>query len=269
MINRTALTLEEVATRAPSVFAPNAVPGVSDRYQFVDTAAVLQRLMTTGYVPTSASQSASRTVEGKLYTKHVVRVTHERYLGNGPRQVGDVVLEVVITNSHNRSSAWHLQCGLYRLVCANGMVTNAGSFASVRVLHNDNRIHDLIAEGLEQIETATSAMVLPQVERMQKLRLTTGQTRDFALAATVLQSGKPNAAEVDNLLRARREEDARDSMWCVLNRIQENVIRGGYTTIDSLGRIRVAPGIRSATRDLDFNVRLWSLASAVTEELTA
>lgn len=269
MANPTALTLNEVAKRAPSVFAPNATPGVSDRYQFVDTAAVLKRLMTTGYVPTSASQSASRTAEGKLYTKHVVRVMHERYLGNGPRQVGDVVPEVVITNSHNRSSAWHLQGGLFRLVCSNGLVTNAGVFTSVRVLHNDNRIHDLIAEGLEQVERATGAIVLPQVERMEKLQLTHAQTRDFALAATVLQSGKPNDSNVDNLLRARREEDARNNIWCVLNRIQENAVQGGYSTLDSLGRARVAPGIQSAQRNLDFNIRLWTLAQAVTEELTA
>lgn len=236
---------------------------------FVDTAAVLRRLMTAGYQPVDARQSRATGKDGSMYTKHVVRIMHERYLDGNQRRVGDVVPEVIITNSHNRTSAWHIQGGLFRLVCANGMVTSAGTFASVRVLHNDNRIHQLIADGLEQIETVTDAVVMPQVDRMSHLQLTRSQTRDFALAATVLKSGQPNEAEVENLLRARREEDARDNMWAVLNRIQENAVRGGYETQDSLGRTRVAPGIRSATRDLDFNVRLWTLAAKVTEELTA
>jgi hypothetical protein len=269
MTNRTALTLAEVAHKAPSAFASHAHPGVSDRYQFVDTADVLRRLMTNGYQPVHADQSKAKTPDGRLYTRHVIRVQHERYMDGSRRQVGDVVPEVVITNAHNRTSAWHLQGGLYRLVCANGMVTSAGSFASVRVLHNDNRIHELIAEGLEQVETMTNSVVLPQVDRMGRLQLTHSQAKDFAVAATVLKSGEPNEAEAENLLRARREEDARNNMWNVLNRIQENAVRGGYDTVDSIGRTRVAPGIKSATRDLDFNIRLWTLAARVTEELTA
>ncbi|MBV8275090.1 MAG: DUF932 domain-containing protein, partial [Verrucomicrobia bacterium] len=30
--------------------------------------------------------------------------------------------EVVLVNSHDKSSAYQLHCGLFRLVCTNGMV---------------------------------------------------------------------------------------------------------------------------------------------------
>jgi hypothetical protein len=45
-------------------------------------------------------------------------------------------LEVVLVNSHDKSSAYQLRCGLFRLVCANGMVVSDGTFQRISIKHS-------------------------------------------------------------------------------------------------------------------------------------
>lgn len=263
------LKMDEVKILAPSVFTTHASPKVSDKYQFANTADVLGELAKAGYVPVKAGQTKARTPDGGAYTRHVVRVMHEKYLDPSNRRVGDVVPQAIIQNAHDRTSALHLSAGLFRLVCSNGLAVEATNFTSVRVLHSDPRLNDLVIDGLNLIREVTDNVVMPQVEKMIATELTAAQVADFANAATVLKHGRVHEAEAAMWLTIRREEDAARNMWAVLNRIQENAVKGGYETRDAAGRTITAKGITSATRDLDFNTRLWHLGGKVLESLTA
>ena len=44
--------------------------------------------------------------------------------------------EVVLVNSHDKSSAYQLHCGLFRLVCTNGMVVSDGTFQRISIKHS-------------------------------------------------------------------------------------------------------------------------------------
>lgn len=263
------LETADVQRLAPSAFTDHAAPGVSSKYQFVNTGDILVTLAELGYVPVKAGQSVARAGGGHSYMKHVVRVMHKDYLANTMRAVGDVVPQIILTNSHNRTSAFHLSAGLFRLICSNGLAVETSAFTSVRVLHNDPAIHGHIIDGTNLIREITEKTVLPNVARMAKLELTADQVTEFAKAVTVLRYGEVNDAEAALLLEARRTEDDGRKMWQVLNRIQENVVRGGYATQDAAGRNVQARGIKSITRDLDFNVNLWNLGSRITDELLA
>lgn len=264
----TPIAADVIHSRAPSVYAKAPAPCVSDKYRFVSTADVLAQLAGAGYVVTHANQSIVRDETGSPYAKHMVRLTHEKYIGR-KSLVGDVIPQVLLTNSHNRTSAFHLAAGLYRLICSNGMATSAGNFTSLRVLHNDADINRLVVEGANRIAELTEEVVIPKVEKMTTVMLTAEQELQFATAATILKHGVARPQEAALYLEARREEDAKRSMWNVLNKIQENAVKGGYQTQDASGRTVVARGIKSVTRDYDFNVRLWQLASKATEALTA
>jgi hypothetical protein len=255
---------------APSAFASHASPDTTERYHYASTSQIIEHLRSNGYVPVQAGQGLSRRPDGSPYARHVIRMCHERYITDSrTRQVGDVIPEAVITNSHDKSSALSIDAGLRRLICSNGLAVDAGTFASVRILHSNPRINELVLEGLTAVEKATEAVVVPQIERMLALEMTRGQERDFAVAATVLRFGKERPDEAERLLQLRREADAGRNMWAVLNRIQENAVRGGYPTVDAGGRRRMAGAITSPVRDLDFNMQLWRLGALVTEELTA
>lgn len=262
------LNADDVRRLAPSVFCQQAAPGASSKYQYVDTAGILSTLEGMGYVPVKAGQSKSRRPDGSHYSKHVVRVMHKNYLVDG-RQVGDVVPQIILTNSHDRTSAFHMSAGLFRLVCSNGLAVSSAEFSTVRVLHNDANIHDHIIDGTNLIREITEKTIVPQIATMTKLQLTKSQEIEFATAAGILVGREVTELDINNMLATRREADAGRSMWQVLNRIQENITKGGYKSVDAAGRNVTARGIQSVARDLDFNVRLWTLGSRVTELLAA
>lgn len=259
-----ALTVEQLTQTAPSLFAEQAAPGASAKYQFVKTIDVMATLAKVGYLPVKAGQAKARTPDGKVYCRHVVRMMHEDHVG-GIKRAGDVVPQIILQNSHNRTSAFHLSAGLYRLVCSNGLAVGAGDFASVRVLHNDPAIHDHIIAGAKHVQQFTGEVVFPQIDRMKAHELTEAQTIEFAEAATFLKFGEVRPDHVAHMLEVRREEDAARNMWTVLNRIQENAVKAGYATKDKAGRNVTQKGIESIARDTDFNMNLWSLGARVLE----
>lgn len=259
------LTNDDLRRIAPSVFAPSAAPGASDRYQYVSTLDMIDTMRAAGYQPVKAGQAKARTPDGAQFTRHVVRMMHTHYLDASNRKVGDIVPQVIIQNSHNRTSAFHLSAGLERLWCSNGMATPIGDFVGQRILHNDPKIHDRILEGLEYVREVTDTIVTPQVARMTEKVLSKAMQRDFALAASLLKYGETREDHVDDLLSVRRAEDEGDSLWLVLSRIQENAVRGGYASKDAAGRSVKAKPIANIARDLDFNIDLWTLGAKVLE----
>lgn len=256
----------EIAKIAPAVFADHAKPGVSNRYQFVKTIDVISTMREAGYEVTRVNTSAARSDDGTMYSKHAVRLTHRDFLG-GNICVGDVVPQVMLTNSHNRTCAFHLQAALERLACNNGLMISVAAFAGARVLHNDPRMFDNIIDGTNLIREVTEAVALPSIEKMMKLELTVPQVNEFAMAATYLKFGEIMPEHAPELLAARRAEDEGRSLWAVLNRVQENVVKGGYQARDRGGRMISVRGIKSVDRDLEFNGALWQLGAKVAEEL--
>jgi hypothetical protein len=75
---------------------------------------------------------------------------------------------------------------------------------------------------------------------------------------------------VEEIVKVRRSEDASPSLWHVFNRIQENVIRGGYnvqmprrTTQGVDIRPRKMRTINSIAQSIAINRKLWDGAEAI------
>jgi hypothetical protein len=65
------------------------------------------------------------------------------------------------------------------------------------------------------------------------------------------------------LLDVRRGDDAGVDLWNTLNRVQENLIRGGLTRRTATGRLTRMRGITAIRRDVEPNSRLLDLAAEV------
>jgi hypothetical protein len=75
---------------------------------------------------------------------------------------------------------------------------------------------------------------------------------------------------IDELVKVRRSEDASPTLWHVFNRIQENVIRGGYSvnmprrTSQGMDiRPRRMRTINSIAQSIDINRKLWDASEAI------
>lgn len=268
------LTLEAVRAIAPSAFAPAPHESRSSRYAYIPTSEVISALMREGFQPFSAVQSRTR-VEGKQdFTKHLIRFRHVST--DIARQVGDVVPEVAVMNSHDGSSSYWLMEAMYRLTCLNGMFVSQPGGQTLKVNHTGKIIDQVIEGSYSVIDRSVKAIDV--VEDWNRLQLTSGDQQAFAAAAHSLRFAN-SEGEVTTpitpaqLLAPRRREDAGSDLWRTLNVVQENVIRGGLhatqRTVDERGRVTrrnvTTRQVNGIDQDVRLNRALWMLAEKIAE----
>lgn len=260
----------QLRTLAPSIFALGAHESRSAKYAYIPTSDVLAGMRKQGFVPVRASQGKSR-VEGKAeFTKHMLRFRHSSFIGT--EALGQVVPEIVLVNSHDGTSAYHLMAGLFRVACLNGMIRCESQTADIRVPHKGNVVDNVIEGAFTVIEDSKGAM--EQAEVWSALRLTQDERAVMADAAHVLRFGDAEgnvdtAITPAQLILARRIEDRDANLWTTHNVIQENVIRGGLSNWrrDDQGRQRrvTTREVRSIDGDIRLNRALWMLSERMAE----
>jgi hypothetical protein len=256
----TTLTTDRLRSLAPSIFAATPWERVSSNYRFVPTHSVLDILSDMGFYPTMAAQSRCR-IPGKAdFTKHLIRLRHRDYL-DAPK---DDMPELVLVNSHDRSSAYKFYSGIFRMVCQNGMIVASEDFGSIAVKHSGARdLTQQIIDTTQQIaENAPKA--LAKIETFKQVTLRPAHQLAFASAALELRDGTAKI-EPQELLVPRRREDAPDgegnrTLWQTLNVAQETLIRGGARGRSTSGRRMTTRPIKAVDGDVRTNRALWVLA---------
>jgi hypothetical protein len=125
---------DEIHRFAPSVFASQPIESVSEKYSSLPTSSILNGMRANGWVPVRALEQQIRTEARRGFQKHVVRFARSEHLQTWEKN--QVRPEVVLVNSHDKSSAYQLHCGLFRLVCTNGMVVSDGTFQRISIKHS-------------------------------------------------------------------------------------------------------------------------------------
>lgn len=257
------LTLERIHQLAPSVFAEKPYGEMSEKYRFFPTSEIVSALMDNGFVPTRAFESNTRKEDKRGFVKHVVRFRHADMMKAAV--VGAEVPEIVLLNSHDGTSSYKLMCGIFRLVCSNGMVVKSGSIDEVSVRHSgrDDLVGQVIEGSYRVIEEAPKA--IQQVESWKQIELKPEAQIAFAESAIELR-GTSLDVQPSELLRLRRYEDKKDDLWTVMNRVQENLIRGGYIGRNTeTGQRQRVRGVKSVDGDTKLNRALWVLTERMAE----
>ena len=87
----------------------------------------------TGGCPSAPNSKASAPARGKGFQKHLIRFARVESLNTWAKN--EVRPEIVLLNSHDKSSAYQLHCGLLRMVCLNGMVVADATFQRISIKH--------------------------------------------------------------------------------------------------------------------------------------
>ena len=254
------LSNEKLQELAPSIFAGQPYHKQSDRYAFVPTSDIINEMRKNGFVPVSACQSSSR-IEGKeLFTKHMVRF---RQMNPNVTQVGEYILEAVLVNSHDGTSQYDLSCGVFRVKCLNGLVVAEATCQPVKIRHTGN-ILDRVVEETQHL-MANAPQVAETINQWRAIKLTDAQALELAVEAHSNRfEDSPLAARVQaqDLLRVRRYDDYGMDLWTVLNRIQENVIKGGVRGIrlSSADRRVRTREVKSIDNIINLNQQMWASA---------
>jgi hypothetical protein len=259
------LNIEQLRRMAPSIFASEAAPSRSEKYLFIPTFSVIEALMQVGYKPTFAQESTTKKAESVGYTKHMIRLYNpdQRMI-----KVGDTRSEIVLTNSHNGSSAYKLDLGLYRLICSNGMITKDESASNnVSFRHNPKITSEIIEGTARLIEKVPQ--IRTQIEEMQEIQLNTSEQHLFAEAALQVRFDDPehpNQIHPASINAPRRRDDVGSNLWLTFNRIQEALIRGTPHAINAeTGRRQTIREIKSVDGLRGINQGLWTLSQKMAE----
>lgn len=259
---------------APSIFAAEPWEKNSSRYAFIPTIRIVEQLRQNGFVPVSAKQSASRIPGKGMFTKHMIRFRQAQEMLTA--QVSDEIPEIVLVNSHDRSSSYSLSAGVFRVVCSNGMIVKSSDMGTIRINHTGN-IVDRVIEGSYEI-VRELPRIMDNVQRYKDTRLTANEVFAYAEAALELRHPTPvdeatgfvepsyvPPVSASALLTVRRNEDRETDLWTVSNCVQENLMRGGLRSVSANGRRSRTRGINSVTEELRVNRALWML----TEKMAA
>ena len=252
------LSLDTLRERVPAVFAPSAHESMSAKYTFIPTERVLMGLTRAGFIPVDARQTHARKAS-PLYARHVIRLRRRME----SISLRDSIPEVVLWNAHDGSGAYQIRLGCLRVVCLNGLIVSMGAFPSVRVAHRGDIVDEVVTSALEISERF--GVLAGQVERMEQRQLQKEEQIQFAERAMAIRFPDPTRSGLlpAQLLTCRRVEDVGNDLWTCLNKVQENLLRGGLSRLTASGRRIRTRRITSIAEDVRINGRIWDLAEAV------
>lgn len=272
--DRSPLTREQIAAKAPTVLAAEAHESRSNRYLYVSSAGMLDTLSREGFEPVEIRVTRTRDEERRGHAKHAIRLAHRRDIETWAEAMNShnwrhsspgrqfIRPEISLVNSHDGTSAVIGNAGIFRLACYNGLTVAESEVASFKARHSAKYMDDIV-EGVYRVLEETAGPVMAHVDELAARELNAPERRLLAEAAQVLRwpDGAPIAPE--RMLAPARRDDAGTDAWTTLNVLQEHAIRGGdaYRGADrSFRHTRPVTGIADVDR---INRGIWQAVSTV------
>ena len=253
------LSTSELMNQAPALFTEEPYFEVSEKYHFIPTIDVINEIKFHNWYPVSVKEASVRDSDKEGYQRHLVRFRHFEDLLN-PRSNA---VELLLFNSHDRSTAFSISAGIYRFVCANGLVVADSVFESYKIRHIGERDND-VASAIEAV-VQVKPKLQEKIDTFESIQLSQGEKESFAKSAIPLRFESHLNVDHNDLLVPHRDEDTKDDLYTVMNVIQENLIRGNVSgTNRESGRNFTSREIKSISKDVEINQGLWDIAERIT-----
>lgn len=236
----------------------------SERFQAIKPAMIAEVLDSHGFDLVHLKTGKAKTADRADF-----QTTVARYRSRDGFAIDGLGFDIIFKVPHLYGSLQGV-LGLFRGTCANQL--NVGThFENVRVKHLGSPQNEL--DALIPRLVAQRAQLVETVQMMQSRNVTPTELVELAreIAGIRLQ-GVENVAkiEVTDLIKVRRQDDAKNDLFSVLNVIQENVLRYGMryqinsTAQDGTVSIRNmnARKVREeSVKAIDLNASIWDAAS--------
>ena len=239
----------------------------SEKYKHASSLDLIKTFEKFGFQLDGVSHGKPRKTENKGFQKHIMLFSKPDLIIDGENKI-----QIVCLNSHDGSSALKLNLGIYRAICANGLVVG-DSFLEHVVRHIGDSF-------LEKLEYSINDIILhapkiaKQVNEFKSIQLNANQVFEFNDAVAM-----EKLKHVDNLLTfknvgtVKRAGDVSNDLYTVLNRAQESLIRGGikyqYSSQDEKGNFKVKNGTTRAVKDVKKQIELNKFVWNEAEKLAA
>lgn len=181
------LTDDELMQFVPSVFSGDKHESRSERYTYIPTINIINKLRDEGFQPFFACQSRVRDLGRREYSKHMLRLRREGNIN------GKEVPEIILLNSHDGSSSYQMSPGIFRFVCTNGLVCG-NNFGEIRVPHKGDIVGQVIEGAYEVLGVFDK--VTDNMEAMKEIHLNSDEQHLFGRAALMVRYEDENKTPV-------------------------------------------------------------------------
>ena len=254
------LNNNELRSKAPTLFTNEPHFDVSDKYHFIPTIDVIEEIRLHNWYPVNVNVANVRDIEKEGFQQHCVRFRHFEDLLN-PK---DNAVELLLFNSHDRSKAFSISAGIFRFVCANGLVISDSVFEAYKIKHLGVRDND-VANAVANI-TSIKDKLIQKIEKLESIKLNQNEKESFAKSSIPLRFEEHLEINHKDLLIPHRMQDYKDDLYTVLNVIQENLIRGNIQGINKDTKRRfTSKEITSISKDTEVNKGLWDIAEKIAQ----
>jgi len=260
---RTATVLAPVSALGRTLVSPaqarHAHERTSDGFRFIPTSEIVDYAAPHGFRVASQSAVRSRDPERRAFAKHLIVLEHDDAHAAASK-MKDATPRIGIINAHDGASRLRVFGGLYRMICANGMVVgDTWDDAAYTHRGDGHTLEDILGDVFGVVSRFAS--VADKVAAMKAVTLSQPERYALAEAASTLR-WEDGAALMSprELLTPRRSEDQGSDLWSTFNVVQEKLIKGGLGYNPVKRKSVKVRGINSVTADIEINRKLWDMA---------
>lgn len=265
------LTNDDIRRVCPLAFKSGPTnPNVSDRYVQANTATVIDDLAKLGWYPVDAKQCRPKKNSSGIHSFHMIAFQNPdikiyKTLHDGETVV-DTYPRIILTNSHDGFNSFKFMLGCFRLICSNGLVVCNNQMVNMSIRHINYTFEELrriVAQAIEEVPNIVNTM-----NKMRTIELSEEQKKNIARSMFKIRKNVEEGAQIEvsdevleDILTPVRPEDFRNDLWTVFNICQEKMIKGGFSASSKNNKTRKQRSITSIKKDMEFNQRLWGIAS--------
>lgn len=265
------LSMDEVKALCPYAFKEEPTnPNVSKKYIQANTATVLDDLSKLGWYPVQAKQCRGKKGSKGIRSFHMIALQNPDIKILKPDGEGNLTVDayprIILTNSHDSFNSFKFMMGLYRVVCSNGLVIATDEMVNMSIRHINytfEGLREIVNKAIENVPNVINTM-----NTMRQRILSVDEKKELAAEAIRVRKEASDATKFDideetimDILNPTRKEDEGDDLWTIFNICQEKIIKGGYSDISKKGKMRKQRPITSIKKDVEFNQKLWAIAT--------
>ena len=261
------ISVGEIESFAPSVFATEAHASRSVRYGFVESSQLLTSLLDSGFEVHEVRQQISRKADKQNFGTHMLRFRHA---GGQSLTCSDAsFFEIILLNSHAGQTCFNLYAGVFRMVCQNGLI--AGDVVEgVKIQHSASADISVSFAMDDMLEKAPRLAGL--ISNMQSVKLKPIEQQALAMSALAARwpsnsDAVPHRAPItiEQVLEPVRRADQSDDLWTVFNRLQEKLLKGGTQGRSANGNRQTTRPVEGVNETVALNRQLFRSAEAMLE----
>lgn len=269
------LSMDDLRKACPAAFkATPTNPGVSERYVHANTATVVEDLAKLGWHPVQAKQCRPKKNSKGIRSFHMIAFQNPDVkickpvtdITGETTEIVDSYPRIILTNSHDGFNSFKFMVGLFRLVCSNGLVMCSDEMVNMSIRHINYDFEALrlvVTNAIEQVPYIVNTM-----NTMKNTKLSETEKKELATAVVKIRKDVEDnekfsidEATIMDILEPVRDEDNSDDLWTVFNICQEKMIKGGFQATGKNDKVRKQRKITSIKKDVEYNQRLWEIAT--------